>query len=233
MMAAMGDTEARTPRPEQLVSLALDRAYLAFAGHRVGPTMALRRDDVSAADVSALAGPVRTVTAAAIDRWLPHAVTTWGTSADLRALLPRVLELFADGQLEVAPETLLAKVRRADPPSWSMEEQAAVDDVVAAVWLATLSTWPARAGHPAWRLLVAAAELGTELSAFLDDWLLVLGTGAPELSPARRHLRELDAKVSSLEERGGSIRDLFWTPHDTEAARLETWLRSPLTRARL
>lgn len=234
MMTIMGDTDEHgVQRPDQLVSLALDRAYLAFAGHRVGPTMAVRRADVTAAELAALAGPVRTVTAAALDRWLPHAVTTWGTGADLRALLPRALELLAEGQLEVAPEVLFAKVRRAEPPSWSMEEQAAVDDVVAAVWLATLSTWPARAGHPAWRLLIAAAELGGELSAFLDDWLLVLGTGAAEHSPARTHLRELDAKVSSTEERGGAIGDLFWTRNPVEAARLETWLRSPLTRARL
>lgn len=230
----MVDTAERTaPRPEELVSLALDRAYLAFAGHRVGPVMALRRRDVSSAEVGALGAPVRAVTAEAIDRWLPHAVTTWGTSADMRALLPRVLELFARGRLEIAPEALFSRIRRSEPSTWSMEEQAAVDDVVAAVWLASLSSWPARIGHPAWRLLVAAAELGGELSAFLDDWLLVLGADAPEHSPALRHLRALDAKVSGLEQRGGSIRDLFWTPNDAEAARLETWLQSPLTRSRL
>jgi hypothetical protein len=82
-------------------------------------------------------------------------------------------------------------------------------------------------------MLVAAAELGGELSAFLDDWLLVLGTGAVEPTPARIHLRELDATVSSIEARGGSIGELFWTPNPAEAARLDTWLRSPLTRARL
>lgn len=230
----MGDTAERsTLRPEQLVSLALDRAYLAFSGHRVGAAMPVRRDDVTSQEVAALAAPVRTVTAEAIDRWLPHAVTTWGSVSDLRALLPRVLELFADGQLETAPETLFSKIHHADPPAWSMEEQAAVDDVVAAVWLATLSVWPPRVGHPAWRILVAAAELGSELSAFLDDWLLVLGTGAPDQSPARRHLQDLDAKVTSIEARGGTVAELFWSPKPTEAARLETWLRSPLTRNRL
>lgn len=230
----MADTAERTaPRPEELVSLALDRAYLAFAGHRVGPVMPVRRRDVSSADVAALGAPVRAVTAEAIDRWLPHAVTTWGSSADMRALLPRVLELFARGHLEIAPEALFSRIRRAEPSSWSMEEQAAVDDVVAAVWLASLSTWPARIGHPAWRLLVAAAELGSELSAFLDDWLLVLGTDAPEHSPALLHLRELDARASSIEQRGGSIGELFWSPNEVETARLETWLQSPLTRSRL
>lgn len=230
----MGEASQRTPpKPEELVSLALDRAYLAFSGHRVGPAMAVRRSDVASADVAALGAPVRAVTAEAIDRWLPHAVTTWGTSADMRALLPRVLELFARGRLEMAPEALFARVRRADPRSWSMEEQAAIDDVVAAVWLATLSAWPPRTGQPAWRLLMAAAELGHELSAFLDDWLLLLGSNGPHDSAARLHLRELDATVASLEARGGSIGELFWTSNEVEAARLDTWLRSPLTRSKL
>lgn len=226
-------SERASPRPDQLVTLALDRAYLAFSGHRVGPKMTTRRDDISSSDVEALCGPVRTTSAEAVDRWLPHALTTWGTEGDLRALLPRVLELLALGQLRTPPETVLGKVRRAAAGSWSVEEQAAVDDVLSALWVATLSTWPPRAALPAWRLLVAVAEMGVELSAFLDDWMLVLGTSPGDESPGRRHLRALDAKVAGVEARGGSIAELFWTHNPLEASRLETWLRSPLTRARL
>lgn len=233
-MSTMAERAADiAPRPEQLVTLALDRSYAAFTGHRIGPAMHVRRDDVTTEEVAALAVPVRTVTAEAIDRWLPHAVTTWGTGDDLRALLPRVLELFAGGHLSVAPEALFAKIRRAGAPSWSVEEQAAVDDVVTAVWLATLATWPGRVGHPAWRLLAATVELGDELSAFLDDWLLMLGSGAPEQVPARRHLRELDRKVRQLEKSGEGVAGLFWTPNEVEADRLSTWLSSPFTRAQL
>src|SRR3954454_15202872 len=83
--------------PEELVDLALGRAYATFAAHRIGPSMVVRRADVTPADVAALAVPVVTVTAAALDAWLPHAATTWGDAADLRALLPRVLELLAHG----------------------------------------------------------------------------------------------------------------------------------------
>lgn len=233
-MSAMAELTADiAPRPEQLVTLALDRSYAAFTGHRIGPAMHVRRDDVTPEEVAALAVPVRTVTAEAIDRWLPHAVTTWGTGDDLRALLPRVLELFASGSLAIAPEALFAKIRRAGAPSWSVEEQAAIDDVVTAVWLATLATWPARVGHPAWRLLAATVELGDELSAFLDDWLLMLGSAAPEQLPARLHLRELDRKVQQLEANGEGIAQLFWSPNEEEADRLATWLSSPFTRAQL
>lgn len=233
-MTAMAQvTTDAAPRPEQLVTLALDRAYAAFTGHRIGPAMHVRRDDVSSEEVAALAVPVRTVTADAIDRWLPHAVTTWGTGDDLRALLPRVLELFASGQLSIAPEALFARIRRAGAPSWSVEEQAAIDDVVTAVWLATLATWPARVGCPAWRLLAAAVELGGDLSAFLDDWLLVLGSGAPDRAPARRHLQELDRTVRRLESSGGGVDALFWSANPGEAERLARWLASPFTQDQL
>lgn len=232
MMTAMGVADERgAQRPEQLVSLAVDRAYLAFAGHRVGPTMRVRRHDIDPPDAAALAAPVRTVTAEALDRWLPHAVTTWGTAHDLRALLPRVLELFARGELATPPEVVFAKVRRAGVAGWSVEEQAAVDDVVAAVWLATLSTWPPASGLPAWRVLVAAAELGGELSALLDDWSLLLGSAGVEQAAARQHLEELVAAVERLEARGAGLEALFWSPHPAESERLTTWLAAPFVQA--
>jgi hypothetical protein len=77
-------------------------------------------------------------------------------------------------------------------------------------------------------VLVGLAELGDELSPFLDDWLLMLGSGAPERATARRHLQDLVAAV----ERAG-VAGLFWTSHPTEVARLETWLASPFTTSQL
>jgi hypothetical protein len=214
--------------PAHLVELALERVYTAFAPHALGEAMAVWRPDVTEADVAALSGPLREVTAQAIDRWLPHAVTTWGTADDLRALLPRTLELFASGQLSTSPEVLFTKLRLAGVTTWTVEEQAAVEDLITAVWLSVLVSYPSPTGHPAWRLLVGLAELGDELSPFLDDWLLMLGSAAPERSTARRHLRELAAAV----ERAG-VAALFWTPHPAEVARLETWLASPFTTTQL
>ena len=153
--------------------------------------------------------------AAAIDRWLPHATSTWGTAEDLRALLPRVLELFADGALATSPEVLFGKLRQAGAGGWDVEEQAAVEDVVTAVWLATLASDPPRAGHPAWRLLVAMAELGGDLTPFLDDWTLLLGSGAAEGAAARRHLQDLVRRV----ERPGHRRRSPSTPCSGRRAR--------------
>jgi hypothetical protein len=220
-------------RPDHLVDLAVDRAYAAFERHHLGPVMAAWRLDVTPTDVAALAGPVAEVAPEAIDRWLPHAVTTWGRPEDVRALTPRVLELLARGRLTTFPEVLFGKLRLAGVSTWTVEEQAAVEDLVTAVWLAGLIRHPAATGVPAWRLLVGLAELGDELSPFLDDWLLMLTSGAPEAATARLHLHDLVAVVELQERMGAGVAGLFWTPRPTEAARLETWLSSPFTTGQL
>lgn len=231
-MAPMGNDAAERPTeggPEHLVDLAVERTYTAFAGHRLGDSMEVWRADVTSADVAALAGPLRAVGPAAIDRWLPHAATTWGTPRDVQALVPRVLELLAVGRLVTPPEVLFRKLRVAGLPSWDVEEQAAVEDLITAVWLAALARYPSANGHPAWRLLVGLAELGDELSPFLDDWLLMLGAGGSTQVSARRHLRDLRVVTAELRADGRGVGDLFWTPRAVEVARLETWLASPFT----
>jgi hypothetical protein len=220
-------------RTDQLLRLALERAYAAFEAHRLGSTMVVRRADVTAADVAALAGPRHQVPVEAVDRWLPHAVTTWGTVADLRALLPRTLELFATGRLDTPPEVVCTKVRLAASHRWTVEEQAALEDVFSAVWLAALARHPSGTGRPAWRLLVALAELGEELSPYLDDWMLMLTTPGPEQDAARRHLVDLVDVVARHATRGATVADLFWVPRPMEARRLATWLSSPVTNKQL
>ena len=233
-MASMGESGAAdaAPRPDQLLGLAVERAYVTFARNRLGRSMVVHRRDVSPADVAALAGPIRTVAAAAIDRWLPHAVTTWGTAEDLRALLPRIFELFTAGLLETSPEVLFAKLCHADAAGWPIAEQAALETVASASWRAALTQHPSPMG-PAGRLLIALAELGQEISPYLDDWSLLMGTGAPEAEPARRHLAELVQRAEGLRASGRTLDDLFWSSHPAEAARLEVWLSSPLTRGHL
>jgi len=227
----MGDDAAAepTPRPDRLLGLAVERAYIAFARNRLGRTMVVRRGDVSPADVTALSGPIRRVTAAAIDRWLPHAVTTWGTAEDLRALLPRVFELLTAGLLDTPPELLFAKLRHADAPGWPSDEQAALEDIVSTLWLAGLTQHPSPMGFAAGRLLAALAELGHEISPHLDHWLILVSSGTPEGEAARRHLHDLVQHLDALRTNGLSVADLFWSPHPEEAAHLELWLTSPLT----
>jgi hypothetical protein len=215
---------ADTSQLDQLVALAIQRAYEAFHGRRLGRTMRVGRPDVTVADVADLGGPVDEVDAHAIDRWLPHATTTWGTGNDLRALVPRTLELFATGRLVTPPEVVLAKIHRASVDTWWPEERAAVEDLLTAVWLATLASEPPRAGHPAWRLLVALAELDGDLTPFLDDWTLLLGADAAEGDAARHHLRTLERRLDGLTDTGLGIDALFWSHRPREADRLEMWL---------
>jgi hypothetical protein len=213
-------------RPDQLLGRAVERGYAAFAHNRLGPTMVVRRRDVTPAEVAALSGPVRSVPATAVDRWLPHAVTTWGSEDDLRTLLPRVFELLTAGLLTTPPEVVFAKVRHADPPGWPIVEQTALADIVAALWLASLTHHPTPLGVPAGRVLTALAELGDDISAHLAVWAELLPSTTPDGEVARRHLVELVEQVDGLRQTGLRVADLFWSPRPDQAARLEQWLRS-------
>ncbi len=231
-MGARGGADADA-RPDRQLGLAIERSYEVFARNRVGPSMGVRRAEVTADDIRALARPVRSVTAAAIDRWLPHAVTTWGTAEDLRALLPRVFEVLTAGLLATPPEVVFGKIRQARWGDWPIDEVDAVDDIVDALWLATLSEHPAAIGLPASRVLTAIAELGRDLSPHLDDWLLMVTSLAETGAPARRHLVQLARHVDTLAEAGLGVPSLFWSPRPAEAERLERWISSPTVRTLL
>ena len=220
-------TSTESSQLDQLVVLAVERTYRAFAPHHLGSSMTVRRPDVTPEEVAALGGPLRAVDARSIDRWLPHAISTWGGADDVQALLPRVLELFAAGELTTPPEVVFGKLRRAGAGSWPLDEQAATEDAVTAIWLATLATHPPKIRHPAWRLLVAMAELGGDLGPFLDDWSLLLGSGTSEGRAANRHLYDLNRRLQSLADAGLGVAALFWSPSDHEAERLERWLDQP------
>jgi hypothetical protein len=215
-------------RPDQLLGRAVERSYATFARNRLGRSMVVRRRDVTPADVAALSGPIRSVPAAAIDRWLPHAVTTWGTEDDVRTLLPRVFELLTAGLLTTPPEVVFAKVRHADPPGWPIDEQAALADIVSALWLATLTQHPTPLGVPAGRVLIALAELGGEISPYLAEWARLLPSADDQGEVARRHRAELVERVDALRHTGLDVGDLFWSPRPVEASRLAQWLTAPL-----
>jgi hypothetical protein len=225
----MGEPPARdsAPRPDRVLGVAIERSYEVFAHNQVGPSMVVRRTDVTAEEVAALAGRPRSVPATAIDRWLPHAITTWGTAEDLRALLPRVFELLTAGLLTTPPEVVFAKVRQSEHAEWPFDEVAALNDIVAALWLATLAEHPARIGVPAIRVLAAIAELAPDLGPFLDDWLLLVAS-ARAGGTARRHLAELARHVQHLQDTGIGLDGLFWSPRPGAVQQLELWITSPL-----
>jgi len=234
-MAVMGERSAADtmPRPDRVLGLAIERSYEVFARNRVGPSMVVRRGDITPDDVAALAGTVRSVAATSIDRWLPHAVTTWGAADDLRALLPRVFELLTAGLLSTPPEVVFGKIRQADWGEWPIDEIRAVDDIVDALWLATIAEHPAAIGLPGSRVLTAIAELGRDLGPHLDDWLLMITSGTAYASPARAHLVDLGRQVDRLAVADLDVGSLFWSPHAEEAERLRAWVTDPAVRAHL
>lgn len=136
---------------------------------------------------------------------------TVGTEADLKSLLPLLLEtLVATGELDEA----IVLGRLAGSRSWPAAERDAVDGYLDAAWRAVLSTYPAQVGalHDAATFLCAVAEAGGDPGSFMRAWE---GIHTPA---ADRHLADLVAHWV----RGSGL---------TEA--VVTWLRRAAVRERL
>jgi hypothetical protein len=221
VMAASG-AEASL-RPATLMTAAIERLYVVFAAHPPRPDIAYCPHCTSAEDVASIASaPLPHLTAAAIDRYIPKALTTFGDAHDLRAVLPRIVELLAARRLATDPAVLFAKLSRAGWRSWPLEERAAIEDALSALWLSALATHPSE--QRAWRLLTALAEATDDVKSQLDDWQLVLFSSAPEREMGLAQLLALDAAVARWD---GDAAPLFWSPRPGPASQLERFLRRP------
>ncbi|AYF74862.1 hypothetical protein D7D52_14430 [Nocardia yunnanensis] len=96
---------------------------------------------------------------------------TVGDSADVKALLPLLLEHLATTN-ELDPTIVLGKLTQWDWRSWPPVEQAAIDRYLNQIWLALLSQSPSRIGafaDPA-AFLEALSAVNVPLEPFLSRW---------------------------------------------------------------
>ncbi|MGH9188064.1 MAG: hypothetical protein ACRD0U_20015 [Acidimicrobiales bacterium] len=197
-----------------LVHAAVERLYTTFRDYPPRPAMPVCAHCVTADEVVALlAQPPRSTEGKRLARYATKAVTTWGDADDLRRLLPRLCELAATGDDNVELGVVAAKLRWAGWLRWPPDEQAAVFDLLEALWLRELTGWPAV--HPAPALVHAVAAAVDDLRPFLDEWHLLLGTSGSERDAAVHHLADL---VTA------------WRPRlaaGTIGRRLSAWLRGP------
>ncbi|MBB6350456.1 hypothetical protein ACWGH8_12750 [Nonomuraea muscovyensis] len=112
---------------------------------------------------------------------------TIGTTDDVKALLPLLLERLVTGH-ELFPGTVFALLAREGLGDWPAAEREAVEGWLMAVWRSLLTGFPARAGAfgDAADFLADVARL-VDPSPFLDTWD---GLSGPE---ADRHLAGLVA----------------------------------------
>lgn len=133
--------------------------YHAFATYR-HPTRLEGCPCCTSADESAelLAVPLASLPADRLDRYAFKATTTWGTLADYKYFLPRILELSRSGALLCDLEVTLGKLGYNRFADWPESEQAAV--------LGYLMEWAREAAEL--RDYVAFDSLICGISAFTD-----------------------------------------------------------------
>ena len=83
-------------------------------------------------------GRLRDLPASTLNHYAFKALSTWGTLADYRYFLPRILELTSTGELDCDTEVTLGKLGYADWILWPDDEQAAVQQFVSSLWCGSI-----------------------------------------------------------------------------------------------
>jgi hypothetical protein len=120
---------------------------------------------------------LRELTASDLELFSRKAMSTWGDEADFRHFLPRILELFATGEL--TDEYLFVKTMsnvRHYGTSWPADEVKAVDEYMIALWRRTLSE--REPNLRAAEILEGAAANDHSIARYLAIWAEDTGEAA-------------------------------------------------------
>jgi hypothetical protein len=196
--------------------------YGVFKPYRLGDDFSGCSHCVSERETRALAAiPLRTLSAADLNRYSFKAMTTWGTERHFKHFLPRLLELAAEDLLQLEfPETLFGKLAYAKWRSWTRKERDALQSYLEAFW-------PRQLNHPFCspgdeRVSVALgclAQVCDSLQPFLDVWQ------AQQSESAAHHMAQL-ITYGGYEVMTSGIYPLWdlSKPHGREVAQ---WLATP------
>lgn len=206
---------------------AVDALYEAFAHEPPPVVMAHCPHCVSEADLAAIAGPVATLPAPLVSRFVRKAGTTWGDAADLRRVAPRALVLAAEHRLEVSRTLLWHQLRQAGWTTWPTGQTDAIGRFLLAEFTRMLRAQP-RPAHAAHRWLGQVATGIDDLSGFLTVWHDSMGPlpEPPIQLAAVAHLVELLTSSPLRPDLPATIEDVFPTNPDV-APQLQAFLTGP------
>lgn len=207
---------------------AVEGVYRAFERHRRPLSHVHCEHCVSEADEEALCRrPLRELESRDISKYAFKAMTTWGTEADFKHLLPRILELTVAGTLDVDAEVVLGKLTLARWHDWPVDEVSAVRRLLRCWWCEVRASEGERVLGCLAALSCAKEDLGQALSAWWDD-------GRPEaracmlafLALASRSI--LDGRDGNAFWEGGmSFIDAWFGDRDRRDELLTRWLAVP------
>lgn len=219
--------------PTEVLRLAAERMDAAFESVPFDPDMDRDPMTVGDTDMASIAGPVASIPAPAVARFVVKAGTTWGGPDDFRRITPRALELAADLALPVDRGLLWAKMRWAGWTGWPTYQTATVREFLRCEWARLLRSDP-RPSHVAHRWLRYAADGLDDLGPYLTEWHRALdaGTPAPHRRAATGHLVILLVNSPLRPDHPATVQDVF-PAHPDAADQLARWLRDPTTSNRL
>jgi hypothetical protein len=152
--------------------------------------------------------PLRTLTSQDVSSYVSHAWSC-GSESDFKYLLPRILELFALGELEdtVTPDLFLGSLPH---NSWPKDEREVIDAFLIEVWASLMNTFPFP--YEPDEFLCGLAQIYPDLKKFLDFWQGNIS------QPALRQLALFVAHATYC----GS-----WEQRPAQKQQITTWLLSP------
>lgn len=178
-----------------------------------------------------VAVPLRDISADALEDYAFSAMTTQGSVADFRYLLPRLFEAISTHDLGCTPEILFGKLRYAKWSDWPADEITAIKVYLQALWEKALNSFPLRnhlAGFPEIESLLASiAVTGEPLEPYLQTWTITKDLQADE------HLVQFVTMVGSDFSDGRTLHEAFWEECQTQAVTLRKWLLQPKTIERI
>jgi hypothetical protein len=173
-----------------------------------------------------LSKPLEELTVDDVQRYSWKALTTWGTVADFKRFLPRLLEVMViDECSAIEPAVLLGKLRLASWQKWPESERLSVDRYLEAVWEDCLT---AEAGS-VWvdELLCGLGHAVDDLQPFLSSWINCrVKTGYAHL------LIFVDWNAATILKRK-HLQNSFWSEAGQQMSCVVTWLLDPQTMSAL
>ena len=209
------------------LELAISRLHEVFGSYAMPPVvdMSPYRDPEKA--IGAMKRkPLRELTAPDLDYYAAAALTTVGDEALFKYVLPRLLELVAEGELLTDSEIVLGKLTYGEWKVWRLEEQEAVTGFLRAWWLTTLNRMIWTFNTSAKTVLISIAQAERELIWYLDAWEKITEPSATD------QLAEFIAFYGDDET--GTLQPPPFLSEDTpQWWQIRSWLTRPQTLTRL
>jgi len=211
----------------------IENLYAVFAGYPRPAKIEVCPCGCTPPDAAAplVAVPLRSVRFIDMTGFAFSALTTQGSDKDFRYLLPRLFEGLVEFNFPVDPEIVFGKLSYAKWRSWPSPEIAAIEEFVAALWAAAITTYPVPNQLASFcdieSVLSSIAVTGLSLDPYLKLWAHV------HCGPADVNLIQFVACNGERFADGADYNGPFWDESPEQGKQLRQWLLLPDTMQRV